>query len=100
MNRALIIAVSLACGGCATAVHERANPAGGPPLTSIWSSSNADEIQIVSASGATITIRKLDNSTGPKEAIRVWSILDLGRTVADTLGGLIGSVIDKAAGGK
>ena len=98
MKVLLVIVVCLATGGCATAIHERANPAGGPPLTSFWSSSNVEEIEFTSASGAKLVVRKLDNSTGPKEAIRVWSIFDLGRTITDTLGGLVGGVIDKVRG--
>ena len=94
----LVLAVCLATDGCATAIHERANPAGGPPLTSFWCSSNAEKIEFTSATGAKVVVRKLDNSTGPKEAIRVWSIFDLGRTITDTLGGLVGSAIDKAGG--
>lgn len=98
MKLLFLIVACAALAGCATAIHERANPAGGPPLTSLWSSSNAEEIEITSASGAKFVIRKLDNSTGPKEAIRVWSIFDLGRTIADAFGGLVGGVIDKAGG--
>jgi len=95
-----IIIVCSWCGGCVTAIHERANPAGGPPLVSIVSSSNAEEIQFHSASGADFVVHKLDNATGPKEAIRVWSIFDLGRTATDTIGTLVGSLIDKAGGGQ
>ena len=97
MKSILLISFCLGTGGCATAIHERPNPEGGPPLTSFWSSSNADEIQFVTASGVTVTIRRLDNATGPKEAIRVWSILDLGKSITDLAAGLAGNVIDKLA---
>ena len=95
-----VIAVCSWCSGCVTAIHERANPAGGPPLVSILASSNAERIQFHSASGAVFVVHALDNSTGPKEAIRVWSIFDLGRTATDTIGALVGSLIDKAGEGQ
>lgn len=96
--KALSLLAVLSLSGCATAIIERPNPSGGPPLTAFVSSSNADEITFTAASGATVTVRKLDNSTGPKEAIRVWSIFDLGRKITDVVGGLAGSAIDTFAG--
>ena len=36
---------ALLVSGCATAIHERPNPSGGAPLTTFWTSSNADVIQ-------------------------------------------------------
>lgn len=93
MKPLLVIAVCLASGGCATAIHERRNPAGGAPLTSFWTSSNAEEIEFTSASGARFVVRKLDNSTGPKEAIRVWSIFDLWLNISGLLGGLAGKAL-------
>jgi hypothetical protein len=99
-TRLSLAAATLLMAGCATAIHERPNPSGGAPLTTFWTSSNADEIEFTSASGAHTVIRKLDNSTGPKEAIKVWGIIGLGDKATDILGRLGGQAIDTAGGGR
>jgi hypothetical protein len=85
---------------CATAIHERPNPVGGPPLTSFWTSSNADEIDLTTASGAKFTARRMDNSTGPKEAVKTWGMIGLGRKAIDVAGDLGDQAIDTFGGGE
>jgi hypothetical protein len=94
------MAAALLMAGCATAIHERPNPVGGPPLTSFWTSSNADEIDLTTASGARFSARRMDNSTGPKEAVKTWGMIGLGKKAADILGDLGSQAIDTAGGGQ
>ena len=94
--RILPAIAALLVSGCATAIHERPNPSGGEPLTTFWTSSNADQIQFTAASGATFSATRIDNSTGPKEAIKVWGLLGLGKKAADIVGDLGEQAIDTA----
>ena len=66
------------------------------PRPTFWTSSNADQIQFTAASGATFSATRFDNSTGPKEAIKVWGLLGLGTKAADIVGDLGEQAIDTA----
>ena len=53
-----------------------------------------------SPSGARFSARRMDNSTGPKEAVKTWGMIGLGKKAADVLGDLGSQAIDTAGGGQ